>query len=304
MRVKTERITGFSSSKILAVMGKNHFRSAMDQWLIDTKQMTVEMSESGLQKTKMGNTMEPIIKQLVEEAIGKPLHLTKDRYMHDDYDFLTIEFDALDLENKVVYEFKNTEHDEDFLIEMYYPQVQSAMAIAGYDKARICYLKNGWALGMIDIDRDDNFIEHMIKVGAYYIGCVQNMIPPDESYIDELIAPINFFKQYEKDPVEPLFLDKEGIDLLKEWADLKVQIANLQQEEDKLKGYFIDKKGKFNGQDFVYTNTTSTRKGGIDLDKLLYDYPNIDLDAYRKRDSVYQRQILKIKRSGSGDIEI
>lgn len=304
MRLKTERTTGFSSSKILAVMGKNHFRSPMEQWLIDTKQMDVEMTESGLQKTKMGNTMEPVIRQLVEDAIGKKLHVFKERYMHDDYDFLTIEFDALDLENKVVYEFKNTEHDEDFLVEMYYPQVQSAMAIADYDKARICYLKNGWSLGMIDIDRDENFIEHMIKVGEYYIGCVRNMTPPDLNYIDTLVEPINFFKQYEKDPVEPLFLDKEGIELLKEWADIKMQISNLEQEEAKLKGYFIDKKGKFNGQDFVYTNTTSSRKGGIDIDRLKYDYPNIDLEQYRKRDSVYQRQLLKVKRSGSGDIEI
>ena len=70
MILQTERKTGFSSSKILAVMGYNRFRTPTEQWLIDTKQMTVEMTESGLQKTKMGNTMEPIIKQLVEEEIG------------------------------------------------------------------------------------------------------------------------------------------------------------------------------------------------------------------------------------------
>src|SRR6056300_308721 len=103
MKVQTERKTGFSSSKILAVMGFNPFRTATEQWLIDTKQMTVEMTESGLQKTKMGNLMEPVIKQAVETEIGKELYLTKDRYMHDDYDFLTIEFDALDTEEKILY---------------------------------------------------------------------------------------------------------------------------------------------------------------------------------------------------------
>lgn len=146
MILQTERKTGFSSSKILAVMGYNRFRTATEQWLIDTKQMTVEMTESGLQKTKMGNTMEPIIKQLVEEEIGKPLYVTKDRWRHNDYDFLTIEFDALDQDEEIVYEFKNTEHDEDFLIQMYYPQVQSAMAITGYNKAKICYLKTAGRL--------------------------------------------------------------------------------------------------------------------------------------------------------------
>ena len=304
MILQTERKTGFSSSKVLAVMGYNRFRTATEQWLVDTKQMTVEMTESGLQKTKMGNTMEPIIKELVEDAIGKPLYVTKERWMHNDYDFLTIEFDALDQEEGIVYEFKNTEHDEDYLIQMYYPQVQSAMAISGYNKAKICYLKNGWALGMIDIDRDENFIEHMIKVGEYYIGCVRNMTPPDEGYIAELVAPIEFFKQYEREPAERLDLDKEEIDLLYEWADIKKQINELQDKENALKGVFADKYGKFNDGDVVYSNVESVRKGGYDIERLKYDYPDIDLEQYRKRDSVYQRQMLKVKKSGSGDIEI
>ena len=304
MILQTERKTGFSSSKILAVMGYNRFRTATEQWLIDTKQMTVEMTESGLQKTKMGNTMEPIIKQLVEEEIGKPLYVTKDRWRHNDYDFLTIEFDALDQDEQIVYEFKNTEHDEDFLIQMYYPQVQSAMAITGYNKAKICYLKNGWALGMIDIDRDENFIEHMIKVGEYYIGCVRNMTAPDEGYIAELVDPIQFFKQYEKEPAEVLDLDKSEIDLLYDWADLKKRIAELEDEENKLKGIFADKYGKFRNGDVTYSNVESVRKGGYDIERLKYDYPDIDFEQYRKRDSVYQRQMLKVKKSGSGDIQI
>ena len=304
MILQTERKTGFSSSKVLAVMGKNRFRSAVEQWLVDTKQIDVEMTETGLQKTKMGNTMEPIIKQLVEEKIGKKLYVTKDRWMHNDYDFLTIEFDALDKEEGVVYEFKNTEHDEDYLIKMYYPQVQSAMAISGYSKAKICYLKNGWALGMIDIDRDENFIEHMIKVGKYYINCVRSMVQPDEAFIAELVEPINFFKQYEKEEPKELELEKSEVDLLHEWYQLKKQIAELQDEENKLKGFFADKYGKFSENGVTYTNVPSYRKGAIDIQRLKYDYPDIDLEKYRKSDSKFYRQVVKVKNADSGDIEI
>jgi predicted phage-related endonuclease len=305
MKVQTERKTGFSSSKILAVMGYNPFRTATEQWLIDTKQMTVEMTESGLQKTKMGNLMEPIIKQAVEDEIGKELYFTKERYMHDDYDFLTIEFDALDTEEEIVYEFKNTEYDEDHLIDMYYPQVQSAMAITGYKKAKICYLKDGWRLGMIDVERDENFIEHMIKVGAYYIECVRNMVAPDESYIAELVAPIDFFKQYEKTPPEILDLEKKDVELLYEWADLKKQIAQLQTEEERIKGDFAEKYGKFSDGDVTYTNQEYSKKGGYDMQRLKYDYPDIDFEAYRKKDSTYKRQMLKVKhKPGSEDIII
>ena len=305
MKVQTERKTGFSSSKILAVMGFNPFRTATEQWLIDTKQMTVEMTESGLQKTKMGNLMEPVIKKAVEAEIGKELLLTKDRYMHDDYDFLTIEFDALDTEEKIVYEFKNTEYDEDHLIDMYYPQVQSAMAITGYNLAKICYLKDGWRIGMIDVERDENFIEHMIKVGAYYIECVRNMVAPDESYIAELVAPIEFFKQYEKTPPEILDLDKNDVDLLYEWAGLKKQIAELQTEEERIKGDFAEKYGKFSDGDVTYTNQEYSKKGGYDMQRLKYDYPDIDFEKYRKKDSTYKRQMLKVRtKYVSEDIEI
>jgi predicted phage-related endonuclease len=305
MKVQTERKTGFSSSKILAVMGFNPFRTAKEQWLIDTKQMEVEMTESGMQKTKMGNMMEPVIKKAVEDAIGKELLLTKDRYMHDDYDFLTIEFDALDPENKIVYEFKNTEYDEDHLLDMYYPQVQSAMAISGYNRAKICYLKDGWKLGMIDVPRDENFIEHMIKVGSYYIQCVRNMVEPDEAYIAELVAPIHFFKKYEKAPVENLTLTKDEIDLLHDWADLKHKIGQLEIEEERIKGDFAEKFGRFDNGGVVYTNQAYSKKGAYDMERLKYDYPDIDFEKYRKKDTTYKRQMLKIRNGFiSEEIEI
>jgi predicted phage-related endonuclease len=295
MKVQNERKTGFSSSKILAVMGYNPFRTAKEQWLIDTKQMENEMTESGLQKTKMGNMMEPVIKKAVEDAIGKELLLTKERYMHDDYDFLTIEFDALDTDEKVVYEFKNTEYDEEHLLNMYYPQVQSAIAITGYKLAKICYLKDGWKLGMIDVYRDENFIEHMIKVGAYYIECVRNMIEPDEAYIAELVAPINFFKKYDKAPVENLTLSKEEIDLLHEWADIKHKIGQLEIEEARIKGDFAEKFGKFDNGGVMYTNQSYSKKGAYDIERLKYDFPDIDFEKYRKKDTTYKRQMLKIR---------
>jgi predicted phage-related endonuclease len=130
------------------------------------------------------------------------------------------------------------------------------------------------------------------------------MTAPDEGYIAELVDPIQFFKQYEKEPAEVLDLDKSEIDLLYDWADLKKKIAELEDEENKLKGIFADKYGKFRNGDVTYSNVESVRKGGYDMERLKYDYPDIDIEQYRKRDSVYQRQMLKVKKSGSGDIQI
>jgi predicted phage-related endonuclease len=302
MKIQTERKTGFSSSKILAVMGQNPFRSPYEQWLIDTKQMTPEFTESSMQKINMGHLMEPVIKKAVEARIGKELTLDKNRYMHDDYDFMTIEFDALDKEEGIVYEFKNTEHDEAHIRNMYYPQVQSAMAITGYNKARICFLRNGWNLQMIDIERDENFIEHMIKVGEYYITCVRDMMPPDEDYIAELVAPIEFFQTEEPEEIPDIDLDAEDRKLLIEWAETKTQLAELKQQESALRGHFADKYGRYADQYVTFTNKAYKRQGGFDMERLMYDYPDIDFEQYRKPGSSYQRQTVRI--IGGKDIEI
>lgn len=303
MRIKTEKKRGFSSSKILAVMGKNRYRTAYEQWLVDTKQVEQELSETAKQKTEMGHLMEPVIKQAVEAKIGKELTLDKNKYMHDKYDFLTIEFDALDHEEGIVYEFKNTVHDEDFIIEMYYPQVQSAMAISGYNLARICFLKDGWKLGMIDVPRDENFIEHMIYVGEYYITCVEEVTPPDEEYIASLVEKIEFFKEEETDPLEEIGLEAADVELLEEWAELRDEISNLKRQESALKGHFIDVVGQYKGSGIDYKNAKYYRKGGIDIERLMYDHPEIDFEQYRKPDSSYYRQTIKVKK-GSEDIEI
>lgn len=302
MKIQTERKTGFSSSKILAVMGQNPFRSPYEQWLIDTKQMTPEFTESSMQKINMGHLMEPVIKKAVEERIGKELTLDKNRYMHDDYDFLTIEFDALDKEEGIVYEFKNTEHDEAHIRNMYYPQVQSAMAITGYNKARICFLRNGWNLQMIDIERDENFIEHMIKVGQYYITCVRDMMPPDEDHIADLVAPIEFFQTEEPEDIPDIDLDAEDRKLLIEWAETKTQLAELKQQESALRGHFADKYGRYADPYVTFTNKSYKRQGGFDMERLMYDYPDIDFEQYRKPGSSYQRQTVRI--IGGKDIEI
>lgn len=283
-------------------MGQNPFRSPYEQWLIDTKQMKPEFTESSMQKINMGHLMEPVIKQAVEERIGKELTLDKNRYMHDDYDFLTIEFDALDNEEGIVYEFKNTEHDEEHIRNMYYPQVQSAMAITGYNKARICFLRNGWNLQMIDIERDENFIEHMIKVGQYYITCVRDMMPPDEDHIADLVAPIEFFQTEEPEEVPALELDDEDRKLLIEWAETKNQLSELKQQEAALRGHFSDKYGKYADPYVTFTNKSYKRQGGFDMERLMYDYPDIDFEQYRKPGSSYQRQTVRI--IGSKDIEI
>lgn len=297
MKLITQPKTSVSSSKIAAILNKSHFRGVVEQWLFDTKQKEASFTSTSLQKMEMGTRIEPVIKGAIEKHFGIELTVDKNRYHHDDYDYFTIEFDALDYANEVVYEFKNTEMEEKHLIEQYYPQVQFAMFIIGWNKARICYLRNGWDLGFVEIERDENFIEHMVKTCEYYYKCLESRIQPEVSMIDELVAPIEFYHNLEKrEGIEvQAELDEEDVNYLHDWAKLKRTINELEIEESRIRGHFTDKWGKYSDEYVTYSNSEYEREGGYDIRALMKDHPEIDFSIYKKPNNVYKRQTLKYK---------
>jgi len=289
--------TSVTSSKISAILNRSPYRDVIAQYRIDTKQAEPSFTESAKRKMNMGTMMEPIIAQAAIDFFDQPLVVDKERYMHDEKEFFRVEFDALDYRNQIVYEFKNTEQDEDKLYETYYPQVQLAMYVIGWDKARIVYLRNGWELGYVEVLRDDNFIEHMVTAGTYYYECLTTMTEPDPNYIDTIAGNIDFYKeQDERQGVDvEAELTAEDVDKLYEWGKLKKEIQTLEIEEARFKGYFADKYGKFKNENLTYSNAEYTRKGNIDLKKLKIDYPEINLEEYRQSETKYQRQTLKYR---------
>lgn len=299
MKEISTKIVGVSSSKIDAILNKSKFRTALEQYLLDTKQIADVLSETSRQKVEMGKIMEPIIKDLCEKAFGVNLTVDKKRYCHDELPRFTIEFDALDYENRVIYEFKNTEKDEKAILQTYYPQVQFAMYIKNWNKARICFLRNGWDLNYIDVERDENFIEHMVEVGKYYIGCLDNRIEPDLEYIDSIADKINFYRGEEntlKGVGVTLDLTQDEVDLLYQWKDIKSQIDALEFEEQKIKGILSQKYGKYSDSSISYTNVETIREGGINIKELLKDHPEIDVRKYLKDDTKFTRQMLRLRR--------
>jgi hypothetical protein len=109
--------TSVTSSKISAILNRSQYRDVIAQYRIDTKQAEPSFTESAKRKMNMGTMMEPIIAQAAVDFFDQSLVIDKERYMHDENEFFRVEFDALDYRNHIVYEFKNTEQDEDKLHE-------------------------------------------------------------------------------------------------------------------------------------------------------------------------------------------
>jgi len=291
--------TSVSSSKVATILGKSVFKDVITQYLLDTKQIKdTARTEVLNRKASMGNLMEPVIKQAAENFFDVTLTVDKNRYMHDDYDYFRVEFDALDYENEIVYEFKNTEMDEDNIMKNYYSQIQFAMFIKGWKEAKLVYLRNGWELGYVEISYDDNFIEHMLEACNYYWDCVTNLVEPDPIYIGEIVDNIEYYKSLETkkvDDIDPEFAEKD-FELLKEWGELKATLKDLNFRDKQYKGHFASKYGKFKSEEFRYGNAEYVRRGNVDTKKLALDYPEINLDSYRKPDTNYQRVTLNYKK--------
>ena len=297
--------TGVSSSKIASILNRSKYRNVVEQFMYDTKRKKADFTESARQKMSMGTLMEPLIKDLIEKHFEVALTVDKARYCHDKYQYMTIEFDALDYRNQIVYEFKNTELDEKHIYETYYPQVQYAMYLIGWDKARICYLRNGWELGYVDIPRDENFIEHMETAAILYYDFLSSDTEPEPSLFDEIAEQIDFYKDNApKSNKEVAELEEEDIKDLHRWAEIKKEINKLEIEESRIKGKFSSKYGKYEDEYVNYQNGEFVRKGGLDLKSLMLDYPDIDFNKYEKPDTTYQRQTLRFKTRKEDEIKI
>lgn len=297
MKEVASRRTGVSSSKMGAILNRNKYRDVVDQWMQDTKRTKPEFTESSRRKMDMGTRMEGLIKDLVEDTFNIALTVDKTRYADERRDYMTIEFDALDYRNKVVYEFKNTEMDEQHIYETYYPQVQFAMHMIGWNKARICYLRNGWDLGYVDVERDNNFIENMLEAASlYHYHLTEDIVPNPEDF-DAIANKITFYQNLDhlESASEPADLTLDEIQALYEWAEVRKEIDKLKIEEARFKGQFADKFGKYKDEGITYSQGEYFRKGGYDLELLKMDYPDIDFEKYRKPDTKYTRQMLKYK---------
>lgn len=297
MKVAEKRRTGVSSSKISAILNRNRYRDVVEQWMMDTKRKKPEFTNTSKQKMNMGTKMEHVIKDLVEEHFGIALTVDKNRYIDDHRDYMSIEFDALDYRNQTVYEFKNTEMDEDHIKEQYYSQVQFAMYMIGWDKARICYLRNGWDLGYVDVPRDENFIENMLEAASKYHHCLTTDTLPVPEEFNEIANRIDFYKNLDnlESATEPADLTLEEIEALYQWSEVRKELDKLKIEDARFKGQFADKFGKYKDERLTYSQGEYVRKGGYDINLLKKDYPDIDFENYRKPDTKYTRQMLKYK---------
>jgi len=166
----------------------------------------------------------------------------------------------------------------------YLMQIQCYMLATGTQQALLCGLYQGKPIYKL-IQRDEEMITD-IKAMTDYVVDVLIGLDDFENYPDDLV-----YKYSKKTLLEPLEeVDLVDIETFSDLTDLKAQKKTIDGEIKVLEGHIKTKfnTGKWENTVYKVALSEGVRKGGIDLDRLSIEHPEIDYSTYMKPSSTYR----------------
>lgn len=196
---------------------------------------------------------------------------------HKKFPWMRASFDGIDLDGKVLVEIKCPLKKENHELakqgkvpEVYYPQLQHQLEVSGLDG--MYYFSFDGSEGVIvEVERDQKYIDKMIKEEEGFWACVSNKTPPPLSSRDCI----------------DLENDKEWRSLAVQWKsisekkrDLAEQLKDIVNQEELLKESFIKQARGLSAYGCGIKLTKYFQKGQVDYSKIPV-LQGVDLDAYR-----------------------
>lgn len=156
--------------------------------------------------------------------------------------------------------------------EKYYPQLQHQMYVAEVDKAYYFSYVDDSNNIILEIERDQKYIDKMIKKEKQFYECLINFIAPELTHKDFLCKDDPGFEAVAKEWKEVMMLLEREKELIK--------------REEELRKTLIKMAGDQNCKGSGITMQKITRKGNVDYSKI-EALKGIDLDQYRKPATEY-----------------
>lgn len=280
----------------------------MNQW---SSPVTVYLDKLGMSKDRetseamrLGTDLESYVALRFSEETGKKVRNDNYMYAHDDYDFITANIDRTVVGENAGLECKTMNAWADYDLEggevpgNYFCQCQHYMAVMGYDKMYLCVLIFQRGVFVVEIERDQPFIDQLIAEEVrFWKEHVEARImpPPDESdatkdALNELWPTQNVGEQIEMPELEILAREyKEIGDAEKRLKDRKNELRNkiaagMQTAE------------RADSDGYYCTYKTQVKKG-MDLDAFKRDHKDL-YEKYQKETSsrVLRVNVKKVKK--------
>lgn len=178
------RQKGIGGSDAAAIFGMSRWKSPIDIWL--SKTIEIEQEDEQSEAAYWGTVLEDVVAKEFTERTGLKVRRRNAMLQHDEYDFMIADIDReivgqkVGLECKTASEYKKDEWKDDEIPVEYLIQCQHYMAVTGYEAWWIAVLVGGNKFIYKKIDRDEEFIEMLIKAEMDFWNnhVVPNVMPP------------------------------------------------------------------------------------------------------------------------------
>lgn len=188
------------------------------------------------------------------------------------HNFMMASLDGMDIEEQNFVEIKCPgvkDHEvalQKKVPEKYYPQLQHQLSVTGLDIGYYFSYRPG-STALIEVRRNDEFIEMMIDEEKKFHQCVIEFLPPCDPNFEERT-------------------DEEWKRLSESYSSLTNQMEVLGQQEKEVRERFIALANGRNVKGFGTYLSKVLRKGTIDY-KNIPELASIDVEKYRKSPTEY-----------------
>lgn len=289
------RKSGIGGSDAAAILGFNRWKSAFQLYIEKTSDFVEEIDNEFIY---WGNKLEDMVAEEFAIRTGKKVQRVNSMLRHPDYPFMTANLDRRVVGEKSILECKTTSaynkeawEGED-IPAAYLCQLQHYLAVTGYEKAYIAVLIGGNNFIWKEVNRDDEFIELMIKrEKEFWENHVIANVPPP---IDGSPSASDFLaKIYPQDDGSAIMLDEQSNTLIEAIQSIKVEEKQLEAQrteyENQLKMTLGEaSEGHSSIHKVMYKTIIQNR---VDSKRLKEDYPEI----YQKVIKETQLRRLSIK---------
>ena len=256
------RKTKITATDASIIMGASHWKTRIQLY---HEKLSNDPPPPPNERMQRGLDLEPVARDLFNIKTGlemQPAILVKDWAMAS--------LDGMDEKIGCILEIKCPgEKDHNLAIarkvpDHYFPQLQHQMYVADMD-FEYYFSFDGMDGVIVEVKRDDEYIEKMIIEEKKFYDCLMNKIPPEPDEGDYI----------ERD-------DNEWEQCASKWKSVTNSIKELEREQEDLRKHLILLSGESNTKGAGLSLCQIQRMGNVDYSKIP-QLKGIDLDCYRKQ---------------------
>jgi putative phage-type endonuclease len=261
LKLRKSKIGASDASVIMQV---NPWKTPMQLWQQKIGITNDDQVNSAMQR---GLDLEPVARIEFHKITG--INVDPIVMFHNKIDYMMASMDGINIEKKIAVEIKvpgfiDHEQAMDGVIpEKYIPQLQHQMEVCGLD-SMFYFSFNEKNSKIIEIHRDDEYIEKLLEKEKDFYECMQKKEPPQLIEKDFIIRK-----------------DQEWKEASQAWLEANYKLNSLSKKEEEARRRLIELCGNSNCMGSGVRICKTTRKGSVDY-KSIDELKNVDLDKYRK----------------------